>query len=76
MSLANIVAKRGGDLYANGCKASIPGLGHSRADRSTSLVLSHTGRVVVNSFSKTDWREIIDDLRRDRLIDWQGRPLM
>ena len=76
MTLANIVAKRGGDLYANGCKASIPGPGHSQADRSVSLMLGNDGRVVIHSFASEDWREIMDDLRRDQLVDEAERPLV
>ena len=73
MSLLPIVRALGGDLYAGGRRANIPAPGHSRADRSVSLVLSG-GRVVAHSFGGADWREVLDDLRARGLIDAAGAP--
>lgn len=44
--LHEIVARLGGDLSAGGAQASVPGPGHSRADRSLSLRLTGEGRVI------------------------------
>ena len=44
--LAAIVRALGGDLYAGGGRANVPGPGHSAADRSVSLMLSD-GRSVL-----------------------------
>ena len=49
MSLHAIVRALGGDLYQGGHRASIPAPGHSAADRSVSLLLSH-GRVIIHGF--------------------------
>jgi hypothetical protein len=73
MSLLPIVRALGGDLYAAGRRANIPGPGHSPADRSVSLLLAQ-GRVVVHCFGEDDWRAVLDDLRRRRLIDADSRP--
>ncbi len=67
MSLRDIVRAVGGDLYDGGRRANIPAPNHSPADRSVSLLL-RDGRVVVHSFGSGDWREVLDDLRRRRLI--------
>lgn len=72
MSLASIVRALGGDLYAGGRRANVPGPGHSRADRSVSLLL-HGDRVVVHTFAGEDWREVLDDLRARGLVDDEGR---
>jgi putative DNA primase/helicase len=72
-SLAEVVRRRGGDLYDGGRRAVIPGPGHSRADRSVSLLLSG-GRVVAHSFAGDDWRAILDGLRAEGLVDRTGRP--
>jgi len=72
MSLKSIVAKLGGDLYDGGSRANIPAPGHSRRDRSVSLLLTG-GRVVVHSFTG-DWRDVLDDLRRQNLIDTHRAP--
>jgi len=71
MSLHLIVKRLGGDLYDGGRRANIPAPGHSRRDRSVSL-LEQDGRVVVHSFAGGDWREIRDHLRALGLLD--GRP--
>jgi putative DNA primase/helicase len=71
-SLAGIVRALGGDLYAGGRRANVPGPGHSSADRSVSLMLSE-GRVVVHSFAGDDWRTVLDDFTARGLIDRNGR---
>ena len=70
-SLAPIVRALGGDLYAGGCRANVPGLGHSPADRSVSLLLAGR-RVVVHCFVGDDWGAVLDDLRRRGLVDRAG----
>lgn len=72
MSLRRIVAALGGELYQNGLRANVPAPGHSKADRSVSLLLS-AGRVVIHTFGGAEWREVRDDLRRRGLIDRDGR---
>lgn len=72
MSLVAIVKALGGELYAGGRAASVPGPGHSRADRSVSLLLVD-GRVVVNSFAGQDWRLVMAELQRRGLVDRGGR---
>lgn len=74
MSLHQIVRARGGDLYAGGRRASIPAPGHSRIDRSASLLIGRTGRVVVHSFGSSTAAEILADLRDCGLIDQAGFP--
>ena len=73
MSLAPLVRLLGGELYDHGRRASVPGPGHSAHDRSVSLWLQD-GRVVVHSFGRSTWREVLDDLRRRGLVDGSGRP--
>ncbi|WP_313002072.1 toprim domain-containing protein [Brevundimonas sp.] len=72
MSLAGIVAALGGELHAGGSIAHVPAPGHSRADRSVSLLLDGD-RVVVHGFGASDWREVRDYLRGLGLIDFEGR---
>ena len=74
MSLRNIVDKLGGDLWLGGWQANVPAPGHSCRDRSVSLRLNAEGRVIVNTFAGTDWREVLDDLRQRGLIDTHRRP--
>lgn len=74
MTLHAIVAALGGDLYANGLRANVPAPGHSRSDRSVSLVLSR-GRVIVHGFGAADWRTVRSAFRDAGLIDGDGRPL-
>lgn len=62
MSLRSIVAALGGDLYDGGRRANIPAPGHSRADRSVSLLLDGD-RLVIHSFGAADWREVREHLR-------------
>jgi hypothetical protein len=73
MSLRSIVRALGGDLYAGGLRANVPAPGHSRADRSVSLLLSG-GRVIAHGFGGADWREVLDDLRRRGLVNAAGAP--
>ena len=72
MSLRQIVAILGGDLYQNGLRANVPAPGHGKSDRSVSLLLDG-GRVVIHTFGAADWREVRDDLRRRGLVDRGGR---
>lgn len=74
MSLRQIVAILGGDLYQNGLRANVPAPGHGKGDRSVSLLLN-AGRVVIHTFGAGEWREVRDDLRRRGLIDRSGRLL-
>jgi len=70
--MAAIVRALGGDLYAGGCRANVPGPGHSAADRSVSLMLSD-GRVIAHSFAGDGWRAVLDDLFERGLIGRDGR---
>lgn len=72
MSLRQIVAILGGDLYQNGLRANVPAPGHGKGDRSVSLLLDG-GRVVIHTFGAADWREVRDDLQRRGLVDPGGR---
>ena len=74
MSLKTIVQTLGGELYDAGRRASIPAPGHSRQDRSVSLLLQG-GRLVVHSFSDGDWRCVLDHLRDHHLIDEANCPI-
>ncbi|MFZ4604503.1 MAG: virulence-associated protein E, partial [Caulobacterales bacterium] len=57
--LERIVRACGGELYAGGRRALIPGPGHSRQDRSVSLYETDDGRVLVHCFSpQDDWRTV------------------
>jgi putative DNA primase/helicase len=62
MSLRKIVQALGGDLYDGGRRANIPAPGHSRADRSVSL-LARDGQVLIHTFGDGDWRQVRDHLR-------------
>ncbi|RAK69250.1 virulence-associated protein E [Phenylobacterium kunshanense] len=70
--MAAIVRALGGDLYADGGRANVPGPGHSAADRSVSLMLSD-GRVIAHSFAGDGWRAVLDDLFERGLVDRDGR---
>lgn len=70
--LAAIVRALGGDLYAGGRRANVPGPGHSAADRSVSLMLSD-GRVIAHSFAGDDWRAVLEDLFERGLVGRDGR---
>lgn len=67
MSLRSIVRALGGDLYDGGRRANIPAPGHSRQDRSVSL-LERNGRLIVHAFGDSDWRAVRDDLRARGLL--------
>lgn len=71
MTLHAIVRAVGGDLYQGGARANIPAPGHSRHDRSISLLLSQ-GRLVVHGFGGADWRAALRMLREQGLIDADG----
>lgn len=52
IDLRKIAAELGGDVYAGGNAATVPGPGHSKHDRSLSLRLSENGdRVIYHSFA-------------------------
>ncbi len=61
MSLKSIVRALGGDLYAGGRRANIPAPGHSRRDRSVSL-LERDGRLIIHTFGDGVWRPVPEDL--------------
>ncbi|TAJ71809.1 MAG: virulence-associated protein E [Phenylobacterium sp.] len=71
-TLAGIVRALGGDLYAGGRRANVPGPGHQPGDRSVSLLLTG-GRVVAHSFAEDDWRDVLADLAARGLIEPDGR---
>lgn len=73
MTLHAIVAALGGALYAGGARANVPAPGHSRSDRSVSLLLSGD-RLVIHSFGAASWRAVRDHLHAAGLIDRDGRP--
>jgi phage/plasmid primase-like uncharacterized protein len=73
MTLASITAALGGDLYDGGRRASVPAPGHSARDRSVSLLLTPSGRVVIHGFGSGDWRVMLAELRARGLVDDQGR---
>lgn len=62
VDLRDIVRERGGELYAGGRKAVVPGPGHSRNDRSLSLSLGEGGRVLFNSFANDSVRDCMEYL--------------
>lgn len=70
--LHDIAAALGGDLHHGGRTASVPAPGHSRADRSVSLLLDQD-RVVIHGFGSTGWREVRAHLVGLGLIDAAGR---
>lgn len=72
MTLSSIVKALGGVLYAGGRRASIPAPGHSRSDRSVSLLL-RDDRVIIHCFGASDWREVRAELQARRLIGDDGR---
>lgn len=74
MTLHAIVAALGGELYAGGARANVPAPGHSRTDRSVSLLLSGD-RLVIHSFGAASWRAVRDHLHAAGLIDRGGRLL-
>lgn len=72
MTLRSIVRALGGDLYDGGRRANIPAPGHSRRDRSVSL-LERDGRLIVHTFGDADWRAVRDDLRARGLLGQDER---
>jgi hypothetical protein len=74
MSLVNIVKVLGGNLYAAGRRASVPAPGHSASDRSASLIIGRTGRVIAHSFGSANAYDILHDLRARGLVDQDGFP--
>jgi phage/plasmid primase-like uncharacterized protein len=52
--LERIVRTVGGVLYDHGCRALVPGPGHSARDRSVSLRVARDGRLLVHCFSARD----------------------
>ncbi|MNU29727.1 hypothetical protein D3C71_182040 [compost metagenome] len=72
MSLAHIVSLLGGDLYDGGRRALVAAPGHSRADRSVSLLFDGT-RLIIHGFGATDWRMVRDHLQAQGLIDGRNR---
>lgn len=61
--LVSIVERLGGQLYAGGTQAAVPGPGHSRRDRSLSLRLSDDGeRVIFYSHAGDSSREVMSYL--------------
>lgn len=72
MSLADIVKAVGGEL-CGASRALIPGPGHGPEDRSISLFVDRDDRVVVTSFGRSTWQEVVDDLRERGLIDRDKR---
>ena len=73
MSLVQIVRALGGELYESGRRANVPAPGHSRYDRSVSLLYENE-RVVAHCFGDGDWKAVLDDLRARGLIDWENKP--
>lgn len=72
-TLAGVVRALGGQLYAGGLRACVPGPGHGPVDRSVSLRLLPDGRVLIHSFAGDDWRKVREELARLGLLDPQGR---
>lgn len=58
-TLREIAKFLGGDVVSGG-EVLAPGPGHSRRDRSMSIILSKTGKPIVHSFCGDDWRACID----------------
>lgn len=72
MTLHAIVAALGGDLYSGGRRANVAAPGHSRADRSISLMLDGD-HLVIHGFGSTDWRTVRRHLQSLGLVDARGR---
>lgn len=71
-TLHDYVRQHGGALSEGGRRATIPGPGHSKRDRSLSLYLTPEGRVVFNDLSGAhSFREVADYLGLER----SQRPL-
>jgi putative DNA primase/helicase len=61
IDLADLARRAGGTF--NGKDAMIPGPGHSKADRSLSLTIGHTGRLIAHSFAGDDDTAINEHLK-------------
>lgn len=72
MSLSEIVKALGGEQQGKR-RAVIPGPGHSKSDRSVSLLVDESGRLVVRSWGRSTWQEVLDDLRSRNFIDGNNR---
>lgn len=71
--LERIVAACGGALFDGGRRALIPGPGHSKRDRSVSLLETSDGRILIHCFSpKDNWPQVRDALRSRRLLADDG----
>lgn len=71
-NLYDYVRQHGGSISEGGRRATIPGPGHSKRDRSLSLLLTDDGKVVFNDLSGAhSFREIADYLG----LDTKARPL-
>ena len=71
LTLRDIVAALGGDLHHGGRNANVPAPGHSKADRSVSLLLDGD-RLVIHGFGSADWRSVRAHLCGLGLIDGAG----
>lgn len=71
-NLYDYVRQHGGSISEGGRRATIPGPGHSKRDRSLSLLLGDDGKVVFNDLSGAhSFREIADYLG----LETSARPL-
>ena len=71
--LSPLVKDLGGELSGQN-RAHIPAPGHSKEDRSVSLLLTQDRRLVIHAFGNgSDWREIRDTLRERGYINAQGQ---
>ncbi|MBJ7412516.1 MAG: toprim domain-containing protein [Phenylobacterium sp.] len=64
--LREIVKRVGGDIYAGGRAAVVPGPGHSPKDRSLSLRITETGRVLFHSHAEDSVVECMKYLGLDQ----------
>lgn len=67
--LVEIAHRLGGDLYAGGTRALVPGPGHSPGDRSLSLWLASNSRIVWHSFAGDSARDVFEHLGIDRAAE-------
>jgi hypothetical protein len=74
MNIRQIAAALGGDV-CNSTSCTVPGPGHSRADRSLAIKIGRGSRLIVHSFAGDDWK-VCRDYVNDRLglgRDYDGR---
>lgn len=71
MDLRDIVKRVGGDIYSGGRRATVPGPGHTKKDRSLSLVLTTTGRIIFFSHANDATADCFEYLGLERE---QGKP--